>query len=111
MEHLLKSKQNAALDKKWNFSNYGIATFRELINRGNVFVHAKKEFVSSVKYNRIKYNRMSAIEQKAYEEKMSIKKPAYFLYYSESVSTEVAKLVFDYFCEIYPEKVQQTKTI
>lgn len=96
-----EGRKNKSLDKQWRFTDYGITSFRDLIDRGDVFDKGKIEEVPKYKYNRRKYNRMGWDEQREYDEKLKQKKTAYFLYYKgeEGVSTEVGKFVYEYFME------------
>jgi len=101
-----EARKEKSLDKLWNFSDYGISSFRELIDKG-VFVKSESKLVPQLQYNRIKYNRMNNFrEQEDYYKKCTEKtKLSYSLYYSETVSTEVSKFVFDYFNETQKKDV------
>lgn len=95
------ARQEKALNKLYRFNNHGVKSFKQLID-ANVFISSKEELEPELKYNRIKFNRMTNWngEQDEYYRRCTEKtKKAYFLYYDERTSTEVSKLVFDYFNE------------
>lgn len=97
LERANKARYAKALIKKYRFSDYGIASFKDLIDRG-VFSSSEISTVPKYKYNRLKYNRMNHEEQKAYEEKLKQTKKQYSLIYKDSeYSTDVPKCVYDYF--------------
>ena len=102
-----ETRKNKALDKLWNFTDYGVTNFRKLIDKG-VFIKSKTELVPQLKYNRRKFNRMTNFngEQDEYYRKCTEKtKTVYYLVYKElwkgkyESSTEVSKFVYDYFNE------------
>ena len=94
----MEARQNKALDKLYNFSGYGIGTYRERIDKGH-YVRGKVADVPRVKWNRTKYNRMNYSEQEEYDAKMKETKKEYRLYYDERVFVDVPKLVYDYYLE------------
>tara|TARA_R110000823_G_scaffold288478_1_gene406635 strand:- start:225 stop:563 length:339 start_codon:yes stop_codon:yes gene_type:complete len=94
-------RKEKALNKLWNFSDHGITSFKKLIDN-DTFIKSNMELIPQLKYNRRKFNAMTNWngEQDEYYRKCTEKtKKAYFLYYDESVSTDVSKFVYDYFNE------------
>lgn len=84
---------NAQLDKKFNFQDIGVRTYRQLLNEG--YFNAKR--ISTPYFNRRHYNRLDAEGQKIYEEKLE-KKKVYELYHTdekEGHMFEVPKVIFD----------------
>ena len=104
MNNLLKAneaRKENALNKLWNFENYGVTSFKKLIDKG-VFVKSDFELVPELQFDRRKSNRMSNWngEQEAYEKRCTEKtKKSYSLYYDERISTEVSIYVFEYYNE------------
>ena len=93
-----KVRKDKALNKLWNFSDYGVKSFKQLIDMG-IFIKSEIYKESKIKWNRVKFNRMNFREQEAYELKMKETKNTYLLYYNETTSTECSRFVFDYFNE------------
>lgn len=93
-----EARKEKALNKKYRFSDHGITSFKNLIDKG-VFIKSEKCEEPKYKWNRVKYNRMNWAEQKEYEAKMELKKTVYYLYYDERICTEVSKFVYEYFQE------------
>ena len=98
-----EARKEKAINKQWNFSDHGIKSFKQLIDAG-VFKSAEIEMVPQLKYNRAKYNRFTdhQAQEEYYRRCTEKNKKAYFLYYDESISTEVSKYVFEYYNETRP---------
>ena len=101
-----KARSKKALDKLYRFSDHGVKSFRQLIDKG-IFVRAERAQVPSVKWNRVKYNRMNWPEQQEYEKKLDKTKSQYRLWYDEDVFTDVPKYVFEYYNEIKQDNTEE----
>jgi len=95
------ARANKALDKLYNFSDYGVTSFRKLIEK-EVFVKSKEELEPALKYNRKKFNygfNNQEAQDEYYRRCTEKTKKAYYLYYDDRISTQVSKFVFDYYNE------------
>ena len=106
-----KARKDKAINKLWNFSDYGVKSFKQLIDKG-VFIKAKIEMEPALKYNRKKFNygfNNQEAQDEYYRRCTEKTKKVYYLYYDDSISTNVSKFVFDYYNEIQEAK-QETAT-
>jgi hypothetical protein len=87
--------RGGTLDKKYNFNDFGIKSYRELIDR-NEFVSKFKSINNSADFNRIKYNRMRGEEQLKYVQRLNKQVNKYNLTLRDSSFYEVSKEIFDY---------------
>jgi len=96
-----KARQSKSLNIRYNFTDYGVKSYLQLIEMG-VFVRAQAGTKPSVRWNRIKYNRMDWSEQKEYERKLDTMIPDYRLYTSLTGTSffSVPKTVYDYFISL-----------
>ena len=92
---------NKELDKKYDFSKYGVTTFRELIDKG-IFTGKKTQ---GAPFNRKHYNRLSADEQKEYEKRLEAKKE-YLVSVGDS-SFDIPKIIYD--ALDVPDNTKQTE--
>jgi hypothetical protein len=85
------------LDKKYNFDDYGIKSYRELIDAGK-FRSKFKSISNASDFDRIKFNRMRGKEQVEYVRKLNKQKIQYNLKPNNAEETfyTVKKEVFDY---------------
>ena len=85
------------LDKKYNFDDYGIKSYRELIDAGK-FRSKFKSISNASDFDRIKFNRMRGKEQVEYVRKLNKQKIQYNLKLNNAEETfyTVKKEVFDY---------------
>jgi hypothetical protein len=83
---------NAALDKRFNFSEFGVATLRAFIE-----AHAPvaRKFIGdhSFEYSRTRFNRMNGAEQAAYEKRLA--RASYNFQFKDGISIGIPKIVFD----------------
>ncbi len=88
-----------ALDKLWNFPEYGVSTYRKLLDKG-IFSGKYKSIENAVQFDRLKDHRMNNQEQKAYYERVNKKKVVYCLQYADDPEKrnyiEVSKAIYDY---------------
>ena len=87
--------RGGTLDKKYNFNDFGIKSYRELIDR-NEFVSKFKSINNSADFDRIKYNRMRGEEQLKYVQRLNKQVNKYNLTLRDSSFYEVSKEIFDY---------------
>lgn len=85
------------LDKKYNFDDYGIKSYRELID-ARKFRSKFKSISNASDFDRIKFNRMRGKEQVEYVRKLNKQKIQYNLKLNNAEETfyTVKKEVFDY---------------
>ena len=90
-------KNGGSLDKKYNFDDYGIKSYKELIDAGK-FRSKFKSISNASDFNRIKFNRMRGKEQVEYVRKLNKQKIQYNLKLNNAEETfyTVKKEVFDY---------------
>ena len=101
METLIKAneaRKENALNKLYKFSDFGIKSFKQLIDNGT-FVDSKITEEPKVRYDRRKFNRMDYAQQEVYEARMKETKTVHKLYYNEKEYAEVSKYVFEYYNE------------
>ena len=84
-----------SLEKKYRFPEYGIVSYKDLIDRG-IFKSKFKSKTNAVKYDRNKFNRMDGNEQKKYYEKLNKPKFEYNLTFEDGSYYSVPKEVYDY---------------
>lgn len=86
-----------SLDKKYNFSDFGIKSYRELIDAGK-FSSKFKSISNASDFDRIKFNRMRGSEQVEYVRKLNKQKIEYNLRLNNDDRTfyTVKKEIFDY---------------
>jgi DNA repair protein RadC len=86
-----------SLDKKYNFDDYGIKSYRELIDAGK-FRSKFKSISNASDFDRIKFNRMRGREQVEYVRKLNKQKIQYNLRLNNVDGTfyTVKKEIFDY---------------
>jgi hypothetical protein len=84
-----------SLEKKYSFSEYGVVSYKNLIDRG-IFKSKFKSKINAVKYDRNKFNRMDGNEQKKYYEKLNKQKFEYNLTFEDGSFYSVPKEVYDY---------------
>ena len=86
--------RGGTLDKKYNFNDFGIKSYRELIDR-NEFVSKFKSINNSADFDRIKYNRMRGEEQLKYVQRLNKQVNKYNLTLMDGSFYEVSKEIFD----------------
>ena len=87
--------RGGTLDKKYNFNDFGIKSYRELIDR-NEFVSKFKSVNNSSDFDRIKFNRMRGEEQLKYVQRLNKQVNKYNLTLRDGSFYEVSKEIFDY---------------
>ena len=92
-------KLNNALDREYNFLEFGISTFRNMINE-NKFIRVEQKEIPKIQFNRVKYNRMNGKQQKEYDILLNEKKIEYRFYYNDFSFIVVPKTIFDYYNKI-----------
>ena len=93
------------INKKYNFPNLGVASFKDLIKNGE-FVSKFKSIENAVKYSRNKFNRMNYAEQKEYYDKINKQKTIYNLRLRDNSFYAVSKEIYDYAKDL-PEEEEQ----
>ena len=96
LEAANKARSDKSLNKLYNFTDYGVKSYLQLIDLG-IFIRAEIGETPSVQWNRVKFNRMDYGEQKEYERKLNTMIPEYRLYTSERSFFCVPKTVYEYF--------------
>lgn len=89
--------KGGSVDKLWNFNDWGIKSYRQLIDEGK-FSGKYKSIENAVQFDRIKYNRMRGAEQAEYVKKLNRKVTKYNLQVAGNDSSlfTVSKEIFDY---------------
>ena len=87
--------RGGTLDKKYNFNDFGIKSYRELIDQ-NEFVSKFKSINNSSDFDRIKFNRMRGEEQLKYVQRLNKQVNKYNLTLRDGSFYEVSKEIFDY---------------
>lgn len=110
LEKANKTRKQKALDKLYRFSDYGIASFKQLIDQG-VFDRAICSYEPTKEFNRRKYNQcVSYKEQERYEQSIEdSKRNVYYLQYKHdnTVKTRVSRFVYEYCVEWLDNKHYQ----
>ena len=94
-QYLKDASLKKALDTKYNFVEWGVISYRELLEKG-VFTGKRKSLENAVKFDRRKFNRMDQREQDQFIKRFNQVKTTYNLQVSDNSSFEVSKAIFDY---------------